>query len=423
MMTSTNTTRIRTFCYVTCAVLVLTTAAMGQNNPPETRHITLEEVKAKAAGTPEVRSVAQLEIDAAKYHRQAAQADYFPKLSADFLNLHYNKFMGETIQLLRRSVGLPLFGKDETAVALTVVQPVTQLLQVRQAVTVARADERIAQAKVAQLSAQNSENVERLYFALLIAQRHQIVVQKKVEAIESPAPVVSTVATTTRNPIEHETALLQASKELVATDDEVAELTHTLNALIGFSPDTRLILAAPEPVTETVSLTQATQQAVKSSPEVVEAEQTVVKAKAASRLAKLDYVPGVAIMGGYINQPQPVLPLLPGDFSFIGFTATFNIFDFGKREKTISERHAQVGLAEANVAAVKSKVAANVQKTFFELQRAQKIRDLTRRLAAAYQETAFENISARAAAEAEMFEAELDYRSAYSQLQRLINGR
>src|SRR5262245_14583937 len=149
MMTSTNTTRIRTFCYVTCTVLVLTTAAMGQNNSSDTRHITLEEVKAKAAGTPAVSSVGQLEIDAAKYHRQAAQADYFPKLSADFLNLHYNKFMGETLQLLRRSAGLPLFGKDETAVALTVVQPVTQLLQVRQAVTVARANERIAQAKVA----------------------------------------------------------------------------------------------------------------------------------------------------------------------------------------------------------------------------------------------------------------------------------
>ena len=80
-------------------------------------------------------------------------------------------------------------------------------------------------------------------------------------------------------------------------------------------------------------------------------------------------------------------------------------------------------MAEANVAMVKSKVAANVQKSFFELQRTQKIRDLTRRMAAGYEEAALENTSARAAAEAEMFQAELDYRSAYSQLQRLIDGR
>jgi outer membrane protein len=421
---SRNTTTIRTIFYLMCPVLLLTWGMMAraQDKPPEVRHISLEEVKTKAAGAA-VNKVGQLEINAAKYHRQAVQADYFPKLSADFLNLHYNKFLGQSIQLFRRQASVPLFGKDETAVALTVIQPVTQLLQVRQAVTVARADERIAQAKVGQLTAQTSENVERAYFALLIAQRRQTVAQKKLESIENTSHLASTVAMTSRSAVEPHAVALEAGKELVTAESEVTELTHSLNILIGFATDTTLILAVPEPVTETVSLSQATQQAVSNSPEVVEAEQTLVKARAASRLSKLEYVPGVAVMGGYINQPQAVLPLLPGDFSFIGFTATFNIFDFGKREKTIDERKMQVGMAEANVAMVKSKVAANVQKSFFELQRTQKIRDLTRRLAAGYEEAALENTSAGAATEAEMFQAELDYRSAYSQLQRLINGR
>jgi outer membrane protein len=312
---------------------------------------------------------------------------------------------------------------DETAVALTFIQPVTQLLQVHQAVTIAGADEQIARAKAGQLAAQTAENVERAYFVLLIAERHQAITEKKVEIIEGASPLVSTVAMPAKNVVEHQAALLEASKELIAAGSEVTELTHALNALIGFAPDTKLILAVPEPAAETISLSQATQQAVNNSPEIVEAEQTLVKAKAASKLSKLEYVPAVAIMGSYINQPQPVLPLLPNDFSFIGFTATFDIFDFGKREKTVSERNAQVGLAEANVAMVKSKVAANVQKSFLDLQRTEKIRDLTRRLAGGYQETALENTSIRAAAEAEMFQAELDYRSAYTQLKRLIDGR
>ncbi len=179
----------------------------------------------------------------------------------------------------------------------------------------------------------------------------------------------------------------------------------------------------PEPTTETISLPQATQQAVANSPEVVEAEQTLVKARAASKLSKLEYVPAVAVMGGYVFEQQHVVPLLPADFSFIGVTATFDIFDFGKREKTVSERNAQVAMAEANVALVKQKLAASVQKSFLDLQRSQKIRDLTRRLAAGSQEPALENTSARAGAEAEMFQAELDYRSAYTQLKHLIDGR
>jgi outer membrane protein TolC len=427
---SRNTITVRVAVYGICGVLALINAALAQDRPPDVKHISLDEAKSKASGSAAVSKAGQLAVDAAKYHRQAAQADYFPKLSADFLNLHYNKFLGQKIEVVDRRTGVPLFGKevplfgkDWTAVSLTVVQPVTQLLQVRQAVAVARADERIAQAKVAQMAAQTAEYVERAYFALLIAQRRQTVAQKKLESIDSTSPLASTVAMTSKSEVDHQAVAFEASKELLTADSEVSELTHSLNTLIGFAPDTKLILDPPQPVTETISLTEATQQAVANSAEVVEAEETLVKARAASRLAKLDYVPGVAVMGGYINQPQAVLPLLPQDFSFIGFTATFNIFDFGKREKTIDERRMQVGMAEANVAMVKSKVAANVQKSFFELERSQRIRDLTRRLAAGYQEAALEDTSARAMAEAEMFQAELDYRSAHSQLQRLINGR
>ena len=82
--------------------------------------------------------------------------------------------------------------------------------------------------------------------------------------------------------------------------------------MIGFPLDTTLELAAPEPADESTSLGEATQQALSNSPEIVEAEQTVVKAKAATRLSKLDYVPEVAVIGGYIY--EIAIPLLPRDF-------------------------------------------------------------------------------------------------------------
>src|SRR5262249_20217617 len=218
-----KTTVIRALCRMACATLLLTNPIIGQDRSPILRRITLDEAKARAAGAA-TSNVGQLNMDAAKYHRQAAQADYFPKLDAEFLNLHYNKFMGETLQLFRRQASLPLLGKDETVIALTVVQPVTQLLQVKQAVTIARADEQIAMAKAGQLAAQTAENVERLYFGLLIAQRNQIVAQKKVEGLESGSLVVSTVAMPSGNTLEHQVALLKASKELADAESEVNEL-------------------------------------------------------------------------------------------------------------------------------------------------------------------------------------------------------
>jgi len=416
-----NTKNVRTLFYVTFVALLVTTGATAQDRSPEVQYITLDDAKARAAAA--TSNVAQLAVDVAKYHRQAAQADYFPKLDAGFLNLHYNKFMGQSIQLFHREAAVPLFGKDETAVAFTVTQPVTQLLQVHQVVNIARADEQIAKAKGAQLTAQTAEKVAHIYFALLIAQRRQTVAEKKFEALKSESQLATTAALQVVHVMGHEAAFLEASKELVATDSEASELALSLNTLMGFDPGTKLILAVPEPTAETISLPQATQQAVANSAEVVEAEQTLAKARAASKLSKLEYLPAVAVVGGYFNQQQPVLPLLPTDSSFIGFIATFDIFDFGKREKTVSERNAQVSLAEANVAMVKQKVAASVQKSFFDLQRTQKIRDLTRLLAAGRQESTLENTSARAIAEAEMIQAELDYRSAYTQLKRLVDGR
>jgi len=417
-----NTMIVRMLCFIAFAGLLLITQARAQDTAPGVRLITLDDAQAQAAASA-MKNLARLTIDAAKYHRQAVQADYFPKLEAAFLNLHFNKLMGQQIQLFRRDAELPLFGKDETAVALTVIQPVTQLLQVHQAVNVARADEEIAKARASGMTSQIAMNVEHAYFALLIAQRQQTVAQTKVKMLESGSQLASTISLPVGNMMERKTALLEASKELTTANNVVTELTHSLNALIGFAADTRLALVPPEPAIETVSLPQATQQAVANSPEVVEAKQTVVKAKAASKLAKLEYVPAVTVIGGYINQPQPVLPLLPQDFSFIGFTATYTIFDFGKREKTISERNTQVSMAEANVGLVEAKVAAGVHKAFMDLERTRKIRDLTRQLAVSYQEASLDNTSARARADVEMFQAEMDYRSAYTELKRLIDAR
>jgi hypothetical protein len=46
------------------------------------------------------------------------------------------------------------------------------------------------------------------------------------------------------------TLFLEASKELAATDGDVEEWSHSLNALIGFPPDRKLNLTVPEPISE-----------------------------------------------------------------------------------------------------------------------------------------------------------------------------
>jgi outer membrane protein len=318
--------------------------------------------------------------------------------------------------------------KDQTIVAFTVAQPLTPLFKVHEAVNIAKADERIAQAKAEKMAAEISTDVEPAYYALLIAQRQQSGAEAKSKMIESQLQLASTGTPPLGGMAERHAALLEVSKALVTANSKVTELTGSLNALIGFPPDTELELVAPEPVVETISLTQATQQAMATSPEVVEAEQTVVKARAATKLSKLDYIPDVAILGGYAY--QTAVPLLPADFSFVGVVVSFNVFDFGKRERTASLRHTQLAMAEGNLELVKAKVAASVQKSFLELQRARQILDLTQQLAsmvqqvpASYQSAQLEAQAVWAKAEADMFQAQLDYRLAYTQLKGVMGEK
>jgi len=417
-------TKTRGFYLIAIAIFLLGDNLAAQLGP---RRITLDDAQARAAAN-KAAELARLTIDAAKYHRQALQADYFPKIGSDFFNLHFNKFMGQAIVVAGRTAGLPLFFKDQTIVAVTVTQPITPLFKVRQAVDIARADETIARAKASGIAAQVAANVERTYFDLLIGQRQQTVAQEKVNTTESGLQLATTGEMRLGGLAERRTAFLAASKELVTVSSRVTELMQSLNLLIGLAPDTELELVDPEPVFENISLQQATQQAQANSHELVEAEQTVVKAGAAARLSKLEYVPDVAAIGGYVY--ERAIPLLPRDFSYIGVMASWNLFDFGKREKTISESNTQLALAKANLDLVRAKIAANAQKAFLDLERTRKIRDLTRQIVTGYRPvpisyptTKPDASAARAQAELEMYQTELDYRLALSQLKQLIEGR
>jgi len=166
----------RIFFVIAINVWILNGSLAGQSLAK--RRITLSEAQSRAKSS-ELAEVARLTVDAAKYHRQAVQADYLPKVEGFFTNVHANKFLGQEIQLARRQAELPLIGKNFTIAEVTVVQPITPLLKVRQVVEIARADETIAQAKAREMNNQVATNIEHIYFELLIAQRQYSLVQKK----------------------------------------------------------------------------------------------------------------------------------------------------------------------------------------------------------------------------------------------------
>jgi len=404
--------------------------------PAGVRRITLEEAQqaATAANNPLVR-LGQLQVEAAKQHRLGVEGLYYPNIGTQVANLHLNKATGQVLTVERPltggivSVPVNIFGKNQTDFNVAAAQPVTPLFSIYQLVKIARADENIAKTKAGLPVAQTAKEVEKNYFDLLVAQRELTSAEADAKKIQAKWLLASSSGTPIAS-TEQETDMLGAQKAVVLSTSKVKELTASLNELLRFPEGTTLELVPPAPLVEDVSLIEATEKATAENPEVIEAEQTSIKAHAGLTLTKLQYLPTVAIMGGYTNQNAVNDRVLPRDFSYIGVIGTFTVFDGFKREHGVKEVKAQAEMADLAVELTKAKVAAGVKSSYFELDRSRQLYQLARRVVssagvvnASYKSEDPEVESARAKMEADMFRAELEYRQAYAKLKALTGAQ
>jgi outer membrane protein TolC len=400
--------------------------------PAGVRRITLQQAQQLAAGAanPLLVRLGQLQVEAAKQHRLGVNSLYFPNVSGQFENLHLNQHPGEVFTVQRPfagtflSVPVNIIEQNQTAVNFAVIQPITPLFAVRQLVTIARADENIARAKAGMPPAQRASLVEKNYYDLLIAERELISAGAEAKNVQAKWVTASNAAVT-RISTEQQTETIGAAKSLLFAASKVKELTASLNEILGLPAATRLELVPPEPLVENLSLNDATADAAATA-EIYEAEQTAVKAHAGSKLAKMEYFPSLAVIGGYTHQTA-INVVLPDNFAYIGFMATYTLFDSFKRERAVKEAVAQAEMADLGVQLAREKAVAAVKTSYFELERSREVYRLARRMVSAarvvearYVSENQEVDSAQAKMEVELFRAELAYRQAYARVKSLI---
>jgi outer membrane protein TolC len=269
--------------------------------------------------------------------------------------------------------------------------------------------------------------VEKNFFDLLVAQRELTGAEADAKRVQAKWMTASAATPTVST--AQEADMLGAEKAVLLSTNKVQELTASLDQLIGLPQGTKLELVPPPPLVEDASLNDAPEKTA-TNPEVIEAEQTAIKAHAGLALSKLAYVPTVAMLGGFANGNLINQRLLPTNFTYIGFVATYTLFDGFKREHSVKEVKAQAEMADLGVQLTKAKAAAGVKTSSLELDRSRQLYQLARRMVSASQliEASYkaddpEATSARAKMEADMFRAELEYRQAYAKLKIAMGGQ
>src|SRR3954468_5072175 len=117
--------------------------------PPAAVRITLEEAKQRALANNKLLNIGGLNAESKAFAIKAARSDYFPKVIGTELYTHFNEPLGTVLTTRGRprlgvppiSIAANFLNQDTSLLNIGVVQPVTDLLKVRQGVKLAKADE------------------------------------------------------------------------------------------------------------------------------------------------------------------------------------------------------------------------------------------------------------------------------------------
>jgi outer membrane protein len=419
-------------------------APLLEKAPPTVMRITLEEAKQRALANNKLLNLASMNAESKAYAIKAMQADYFPKVIGTAMYMHFNDQLGTVLAtpgrkitgpldrrvftIPGRVIDVPVLNQDSSFAMINAVQPITDLLKVRQGVKITQADQQIAQAQWEKGVRELASGVEQLYWGLLAARRIQAGAVEGVRAAEMVAKTQM---------VEAKIALGEARQGLQQVNAQIADLQEQMNALLDLPPCTILELVEPPlPGLPYKCCEEVIGLALAASPEIREAQSTIAKAQAALCAGKLDYIPSIAVVGGYAN--QTAADYIQPNIGYVGVVGTYTFVDWGKRRAVIHEREDLVAMASLKLRQTEDDVRQKAGKAFREVGESQEALTNAQELVALWKEAekkattpeALANPTAlaillraskdRALAEIEAVKADLAYRQAYVKVMSLI---
>jgi outer membrane protein TolC len=394
--------------------------------------LSLEQVLALAQERSSALQALGHRVEEMESRSTGIRANYFPQLGTQ---VNYRTF--ESSRTLPEGLEGGLFGSFTT-----LSQPLTQLFSIRPGHQAAQADVEVARAVLRGARNDVAVGALQLYGGLLVArlQREAAVVQ--VAAAEAVAgnrqAAVSSGNVLEVAGLEARVKVLEARQRLVEGEGLIHDLEYQLTDLLGLPPGTVLELSSPEPLqAPLLSAEEALAQALRESPLMEEARATLRKAEYGVAAARADLLPQVGV--GVSHLYQSSFSFLPRNSFGLGVQLNWALVDFGKRGSVRAERRAQLSQARANLRMVEGQVRGDVEKALRQLAQADLLVSLAREAHALRQEAARlqggqeraglilaaharEADAAVLQGAAELLQAEMGYRLAVAELQRVVGA-
>jgi outer membrane protein TolC len=340
--------------------------------PPAVQRLTLEEIKQRVLANNKLLQLAARNVQSKEYATKAVQANYFPQIIGQSVYFYFNDNLGTVLSTSGRVVrgprgtplkvfppnviNIPLLDQNTNYSTINAIQPITDLLKVRQGVKIGRADEGIAQAQMEKGTRELLSGVEQLFWGILAAQRIHAGTLVALARAEEVAK--------TGLPLAQKT-LVQSRQALQEVSNQIADLEEQLTILLELPTCTKIELVEPPlPLAPVRCAEEVVTLALQSSPEIHEATETIHKAEAAVAAGKLEYVPSIAVVGGYLN--NNFTDTVQTNIGYVGVIGSYTFVDWGKRRNTVRERQELVAMANLKLRQTEDDVRQKALKAFRE---------------------------------------------------------
>jgi outer membrane protein TolC len=427
---------------ITCIGLL---AGAAHARAAETRRLTLAEAVQLALAQNRTLKIARLKVVENEQKKAGDKASYFPEIKNQSSFLHTTSL--ENIEIPRGAFGsVPNAGLvpahdvlldqgNQTFVTsgTSLIQPLTQLIRIRQANRMARSDIATARDDVKKAENEVAVRVHELYYAILVTRLQKSAADQETKYAETrlreSEDDVRNGSALKVATIDSRASLLQSKQTALTAELQLSDLTTELNDVLGLPLDTQLELSPIQPANlEEHPRGEYLKIAFSENPQILSAMEMVDKAKAGVTSAKSAFIPDVSAVAR--QSYQNGVPFLVHNFGTFGLTMTYDVFDFGKRRAAVREREAELAQAQENLTRLQEAVSVQIERSINKVERTKqmlqvatevvKLREESERLSENQMAQGVVLVSTRRQASAASYKAQADLLQA--QLAYLLAG-
>jgi outer membrane protein TolC len=349
----------------------------------DVRKLSLNEAVQLAISQNHSLRIARLKIVESEQKKAGERASYFPQIkdaanADDSTGVDHLVIPAGTLgrvqgQLVPGSaVNIPQGLHHLLLNEVSIDQPLTQLIRIREANRIAAAQVAISRADLKKAENQVAVDVHRLYFAVLTAELQKRAAEEQIayarQELKENTEGVRNGSLLRVSGIQGDVDVLEGQQAALTADLQVGDLNTELDDLLGLPLDTKLDLQPIEAAgADRRPLEEYVQAAWANNPEIASAEESIKISRAAVASAKSAFIPDVTAYAS--DTWQNGVPFIVTNFGTVGVRLNYDVFDFGKRRSAVREREAQLSEAEENLQRLKDSLSAQVDRDYNALER------------------------------------------------------